>query len=90
MALLKPDPTFYPSPRMAMQGPKEKLAYVALLNTTGAGRHDAMTVVDLSPESATYGPFVGNVEMRRCAITLRAQDTSGVGIVDGQGRTVLL
>lgn len=63
MALLKPDPTFYPSPRMAMQGPKEKLAYVAALNTTGDGRPDAMTVVDLDPESATYAQFVGKVEM---------------------------
>ena len=63
MALLKPDPTFYPSPRMAMLGPKEKLAYVAALNTTGDGRHDAMTVVDLDPDSATYAQFVGKVEM---------------------------
>ena len=29
MPLLKPDPTFYPSPKMAMQSPPEKLAYVA-------------------------------------------------------------
>ena len=63
MALLKPDPTFYPSPRMAMLGPTEKLAYVAALNTTGDGRHDAMTVVDLDPDSATYAQFVGKVEM---------------------------
>jgi hypothetical protein len=26
MALLRPDPTFYPSPRLAMQAPPEKLA----------------------------------------------------------------
>ena len=26
---LMPDPTFYPSPRMAMQAPPERLAYVA-------------------------------------------------------------
>ena len=31
MALLRPDPTFYPSPRLAMQGPAERLAYVAAL-----------------------------------------------------------
>ncbi len=29
MALMRPDPTFYPSPGMAMQGPPERLAYVA-------------------------------------------------------------
>ena len=27
----QPDPTFYPSPRMAMEAPAEKLAYVARL-----------------------------------------------------------
>jgi methanethiol oxidase len=32
MPLLKPDPTFYPSPTMAMQSPPEKLAYLALIN----------------------------------------------------------
>ena len=63
MALLKPDPTFYPSPRRAMLGPTEKLADVSALNTTGDGRHDAMTVVDLDPDSATYAQFVGKVEM---------------------------
>ncbi len=32
MTLMRPDPTFYPSPGMAMQAPAERLAYVALLN----------------------------------------------------------
>ncbi len=32
MPLMRPDPTFYPSPGMAMQAPSERLAYVALLN----------------------------------------------------------
>ena len=32
MALWKPDPTFYPSPKMAMQAPAERLAYVATIN----------------------------------------------------------
>ena len=32
MPLLKPDPTFYPSPTFATQSPPEKLAYVALIN----------------------------------------------------------
>ena len=30
---LKPDPTFYPSPASAAEGPAEKLAYVVTLNT---------------------------------------------------------
>ena len=37
-----PDPTFYPSPKMAMQAPEEKLAYVVLLNPEGNGRPDAL------------------------------------------------
>ena len=30
MSLWRPDPTFYPSPKLAMQAPPEKLAYVAM------------------------------------------------------------
>ena len=63
MALWKPDPTFYPSPRLAMQAPPEGLAYVAALNPKQDGRPDAMTVVDVAPDSPTYGKLVGRVEM---------------------------
>ncbi|MBA2492004.1 MAG: selenium-binding protein, partial [Gammaproteobacteria bacterium] len=63
MALWKPDPTFYPSPRMAMQAPPETLAYVAAFNPTADGRPDAMTVVDLAPDSPSYGRLVGEVPM---------------------------
>ena len=42
---LKPDPTFYPSPRLAMQGPAERVAYVAGLRVDG--KPDSMSVVDL-------------------------------------------
>jgi selenium-binding protein 1 len=63
MAQWKPDPTFYPSPRLAMQAPPEKLAYVAVFNPNGDGRPDAMTVVDVAPDSATYGKLVGKVDM---------------------------
>ena len=58
----RPDPTFYPSPRMAMQGPAEKLAYVAALNGD-SGKPDQMTVVDLDPASKTYSQIVGGVAM---------------------------
>ena len=34
MALWKPDQTFYPSARMAMQAPREKLGYVVTFNPT--------------------------------------------------------
>jgi methanethiol oxidase len=63
MARWKPDPTFYPSPRLAMQGQPESLAYVATLNTNKDGRPDAMTVVDVNPESPAYGKIVGKVNM---------------------------
>ena len=63
MAQWKPDPTFYPSPRLAMQGPAETLGYVAVFNPSKDGRADAMTVVDLAPNSPTYGQIVGKVDM---------------------------
>lgn len=63
MTLWKPDPTFYPSPRLAMQAPPEGLAYVAALNPNKDGRPDAMAVVDVAAGSPTYGQLVGRVEM---------------------------
>jgi selenium-binding protein 1 len=62
MALMRPDPTFYPSPGMAMKAPAEQLAYVALLNVGGNGKRDAMGVIDLAPGSPEYGRLVGQVE----------------------------
>src|SRR5579884_647159 len=59
--LLKPDPTFYPSARMAMQAPPERLAFVATLNTDAVP--DALAVVDVDPGSSSYGQIVGRVEM---------------------------
>jgi selenium-binding protein 1 len=61
--LLTPDPTFYPSPRLAMQAPVERLAYVALLNPQSDGRPDGMAVVDVDPASNSYGRVVGRVDM---------------------------
>jgi selenium-binding protein 1 len=69
MVTWRPDPSFYPSPKMAMQAPREKLAYVALLNpnaaldSNGDGRPDAIAVIDLDPDSETYSRVVGRVEM---------------------------
>jgi len=49
---------------MAMQGPREKLAYVAVFNPEPEnGRHDAMCVLDLDPASPTYPQLVGRTEM---------------------------
>src|SRR5688500_11413500 len=63
MALWKPDPTCYPSPRLAMQAPPEGLAHVAAFNPNKDGRPDRITVVDLAPDSSSYGQPVGQVEM---------------------------
>src|SRR5947199_1292506 len=70
---LKPDPTFYPSPRSAAEAPREELAYVVTLNEAGTGaaaegatgeaRPDALTVVDLKEGSSTYGQVVGRLDM---------------------------
>jgi methanethiol oxidase len=59
MALLTPDPTFYPSPRLAMQAPAERLAYVAALNPPGSKLHDAILVIDVDPASPSYGKRIG-------------------------------
>src|SRR5215510_8307017 len=63
MAQWRPDPTFYPSPKLAMQAPAETLAFVALLNPTHTGRPDALAVVDVDPASVTYSQIVGQVAM---------------------------
>ncbi|MBA2564064.1 MAG: selenium-binding protein [Gemmatimonadetes bacterium] len=63
MPTWKPDPTFYPSPRLAMKAPPERLAYVAVLNTGGNGRPDAIVVADTDPSSPTYGRLVGRTDM---------------------------
>jgi methanethiol oxidase len=61
--LWKTDPTFYPSPKLAMQAPVEKLAYVAALNANGDNHPDALVVVDVDRESNKYGQIVGRVDM---------------------------
>ena len=49
MATWTPDPTFYPSPRMAMEAPSEKLAYLAVLHAEGR-EPDTIGVVDVELE----------------------------------------
>lgn len=63
MSMWRPDPTFYPSPKMAIQAPAEKLAFVAMLNGKDNSRHDALGVVDVDPASSGYGNIVGQVDM---------------------------
>ena len=59
----QPDPTFYPSPKMAMEAPAEKLAYVAMLNPALRSGTDAMGVIDVDAGSRSYGKMVGRVDM---------------------------
>src|SRR5271169_1159399 len=64
MALWKPDRAFYPSPRLAAEGPREKLAYVVTFNPDPSnGKHDSLSVIDTDPESDTYGKIVGRTEV---------------------------
>ncbi|WP_157016026.1 selenium-binding family protein [Mesorhizobium xinjiangense] len=62
MANWQPDPSFYPSPRMAAKAPAERLAYVAAFDPDRQ-KPDAIAVVDVDPGSTTYARIVGQVEM---------------------------
>jgi selenium-binding protein 1 len=46
---------------MAMEAPREQLAYVAVLNTNG--RPDELAVMDVNPLSSNYGQVVSRVDM---------------------------
>ena len=74
MSLLRPDPTFYPSPAMATEAPPEKLAYLALINPAGAGQPDAIGVVDVDPESNAYGRLVGQTQTLTLFVDERFQN----------------
>src|ERR1700682_4739334 len=63
MPFWNPDPTFYPSARMAMQAPAERHAFLATLNPSSSGAPDAICVIDVDPGSPSYSQTVGRVEM---------------------------
>src|SRR4051812_33982764 len=63
MATWTPDPTFYPSPKMAMDAPREELAYVAILNPEANKRPDALAVLDVNPASSSYASIVGRLDL---------------------------
>src|ERR1041384_4465629 len=59
-----PDPTFYPSPRLAMEAAPEEVAYGALPNPDASdGRPDALGVLDLETGSPSYGTLISKLEM---------------------------
>ena len=51
---LRPDSTFYPSPRMAMEAPAESLAYTVLLSPDRS-KPDALAVVDVDKQRLYRG-----------------------------------
>jgi len=59
----KPDPSFYPSPRSAMDAPVETMGYVIQVNPKDNGEPDMIRAVDLDPESPTYSQLIGGVSM---------------------------
>ena len=61
MATWKPDPSFYPSPRMAMKAAPETLAYVAAFDPDRK-TPDAIAVVDVDPKSKSYSEIIGTVD----------------------------
>lgn len=64
---MRPDPTFYPSARLAMESKAETIGYVALLSRDKT-KPDALATVDLDPGSSRFGsvlnmlvlPYVGD------------------------------
>lgn len=58
----RPDQTFYPTPKQAMEAAPEKFGYVALLNPNPQAK-DALGIVDLDPNSGSYGQMTGRVDM---------------------------
>jgi selenium-binding protein 1 len=65
MPRLTPDPSFYATPAEAAAGPPERLAFVATLNTgtNGDSAPDALAVLDVDPDSSTYGRLVGRLDL---------------------------
>jgi methanethiol oxidase len=59
---VRPDPTFYASPRLAMEGPPETLAYTLMLSPDRS-KPDGVAVVNLDPTSNSYGKIVNSIFM---------------------------
>ena len=59
---LRPDPTFYASPRLAMEAEVEHLAYTVLLSPDQS-RPDALATLDVDPKSKTYGTVLSRLDM---------------------------
>src|SRR5438105_5291202 len=60
--LLRPDPTFYPSPKLAREAPPETVAYVVTIDPERK-RPDRLGVIDVDPDSSKYGQVATELEM---------------------------
>src|SRR5262245_44340035 len=58
-----PDPTFYPSPRLAAKAPAETVAFVAAFDPERKVP-DALAVVDVDTKSKSYLQIVGNLSLK--------------------------
>lgn len=59
---MRPDPTFHPSPKLAMAAPPEEHAYVVMLSGDRSAP-DALGVVDVKPGSSRFGEIVHTLVM---------------------------
>jgi methanethiol oxidase len=59
---MRPDPTFYASPKLAMEAPPETIAYTLLLSPDFS-KPDALAVVDVKPGSPTFSKVVDTLTM---------------------------
>ena len=59
---IRPDPTFYASPKLAMEAPPENFAYVLMLSPDFS-KPDALAVIDVKPGSPSFSEVVHTVTM---------------------------
>src|SRR5258707_4746487 len=60
--MMRPDPTFHASPKLAMEAPPESFAYTLLLSPDFS-KPDAIAVIDVKPGSPTFSQVVHTVTM---------------------------
>ena len=60
MNIMRPDPTFYPSPKLAMEARVENYAFTAMFSPDFS-QPDGIAVIDLNPSSKTYSQIVHQV-----------------------------
>src|ERR1700733_2763540 len=79
--MLRPDPTFHASPKLAMEAPPEEFACTLLLHGDFS-KPDALAVIDVKPGSPTYSQVVHTV-----TCTCRLFSTAGprgIATTDGE------